>query len=66
VFAQGDRRRRAMVRLPAADVRLLEADGVIEARGDGAFALTAAGLARVARKAVLTWRGVHCAARDVG
>ena len=51
VFAQGDRRRRAMVRLPAADVRMLEADGVIEARVDGAFGLSAAGLARVAREA---------------
>jgi len=51
VFAQGDRRRRAMVRLPAADVRLLEADGVIAARVDGAFGLSAAGLARVAREA---------------
>lgn len=51
VFSQRDRRRRAMLRLPAADVRMLEADGVIEPRGDGAFGLSAAGLARVAREA---------------
>ncbi len=51
VFAQDDRRRRARVRLTTADVRALEAEGAIETRGDGAFGLSAAGFARVAREA---------------
>jgi hypothetical protein len=49
VYPRGDRRRRPVVRLSAGEVRALEADGAIEAHGGGAFALSAAGAARVAR-----------------
>lgn len=50
VFTQRNRRQRAVLRLRACDARALEADGAIEAREDGAFHLTEAGRARVARQ----------------
>lgn len=49
VYPRGDRRRRPVVRLSAAEVRALQADGVLDARGDDVFVLSAAGAARVAR-----------------
>lgn len=49
VFPHGDRRRRPVARLSAAQTRELEADGAIERAGDG-FVLSAAGRARVARE----------------
>lgn len=53
VFTGGDRRRRPLVRLKTAEVRELESDGVIVARGDDVFVLSAAGAARVLREAAL-------------
>ncbi|MBL8545612.1 MAG: hypothetical protein JNL81_04065 [Hyphomonadaceae bacterium] len=50
VFAKRDRRSRPLVRLSAAEVRELEAQGAIEAR-DGEYGLSAAGAARAAREA---------------
>lgn len=51
VFTKRDRRRRALLRLRADEVRTLEAHGVFEPCQDGAFVLSEAGLARVAREA---------------
>lgn len=51
VFTMRDRRRRALLRLKAAEVRKLEADGVLEANEGDGFVLSRAGLARVAREA---------------
>ncbi len=51
VFTRHDRRRRALLRLKAPEVRELEADGVLEACEEGGFVLSKAGLARVAREA---------------
>ena len=50
VFLNGDRRRRPIVRLSAAEVRELVSSGAIEALGEGAYALSAAGRARAARE----------------
>lgn len=50
VFANGDRRRRAVVRLSAFEVRELEAAGALTACGDGAYRLSEAGRARAARE----------------
>ncbi|MCX7359812.1 MAG: DUF6456 domain-containing protein [Alphaproteobacteria bacterium] len=50
VFTKSDRRRRALLRLHADEVRSLEADGVIERHEDEALVLSPAGLARVARE----------------
>lgn len=50
VFTKRDRRRRALLRLRADEVRSLEADGVFEPCEDGAFVLSKAGLARVSRE----------------
>lgn len=50
VFAKRDRRRRALLKLSASEVRALESEGLIEAAGEGVFALSAAGNARVARE----------------
>lgn len=50
VYPRGDRRRRPVARLDAAAVRVLEGDGVLTANGEGAFVLSAAGLARVRRE----------------
>jgi hypothetical protein len=49
VFPNGDRRRRPLVRLTAAEVRALESSGAIVDAGDGAFVLSAAGRALVRR-----------------
>lgn len=49
VFTKRDRRRRALLRLSAAEVRALHAEGLIAASGDDGFVLSAAGSARVAR-----------------
>jgi hypothetical protein len=49
VFVKRDRRQRPALRLGADEVRRLEAEGAIEAEGDG-FVLSAAGAARVARE----------------
>jgi hypothetical protein len=49
VFPMGDRRRRPLVRLMAEDVRELAASGALSRREDGAYVLTSAGIARVAR-----------------
>ena len=51
VYPRGDRRRRPAVRLDAAAVRGLEAEGLLTPAGDGAFVLSAAGLARTRRDA---------------
>jgi hypothetical protein len=52
VFPAGDRRRRPLARLSVAQVRELEGDGAIAARGDsGAYMLTEPGRARVRREA---------------
>jgi len=51
IHPHNDRRRRPLARLSASDVRLLDSDGAIAARGDGSFALTVAGQARVRREA---------------
>lgn len=50
VFTGGDRRRRPLVRLKTADVRELESDGAIVARGEGVFVLSTAGAARALRE----------------
>lgn len=50
VYVGADRRRRPVVRLSAAEVRALEADGAISRDEQGAFRLSAAGAARVARE----------------
>lgn len=50
VFANGDRRRRPLVRLSAGDVRELVSSGAIVAVESGAFVLSEAGRARVARE----------------
>ncbi|MBX3430741.1 MAG: hypothetical protein KF779_14250 [Hyphomonadaceae bacterium] len=49
VFTKRDRRRRALLRLRASEVRELEAEGVLEACSEGTFVLTKAGFARVER-----------------
>lgn len=51
VFPGGDRRRRPVVRLAADDVRVLQASGLIEAAESDAYALSAAGRARLIRDA---------------
>lgn len=51
VFTGRDQRRRALLKLNASEVRALEAEGAVEARGAGEFVLSAAGFARVAREA---------------
>lgn len=51
VFTGRDQRRRALLKLNVGEVRVLEADGVLEARASGEFGLSAAGFARVAREA---------------
>ncbi len=50
VFADGDRRRRPLARLSAADVRRLEADGAIMAQGRDEFVLSQAGRAMLRRR----------------
>lgn len=50
VFPNGDRRRRPVVRLSAREVREVASAGAIEAAGEEAFVLSAAGQARVARQ----------------
>lgn len=50
VFPNSNRRRTPVVRLSAADVRELVSSGAIEATGEDAYSLTAAGRARVARE----------------
>jgi hypothetical protein len=49
VFSRRDRRRRALLRLSAAETRTLESEGLIEADAAGVFRLSAAGEAKVAR-----------------
>lgn len=49
VFTERDRRRRALLRVRAGDVRALEAEGVLERCEDG-FALSKAGHARLVRE----------------
>jgi hypothetical protein len=49
VYVKGDRRRRPVVRLSAAEVRELEAVGAIEVVRDGVFSLSKAGASRVLR-----------------
>jgi hypothetical protein len=51
VFTKRDRRRRALLRLSAGEVRGMKSEGVIEMRGDGDIVLSEAGAARVAREA---------------
>lgn len=51
VFMNNDRRRRPIVRLTAAEVRSLEAEGALQSAGEDVFVLTAAGGARVRREA---------------
>lgn len=53
VFTKRDRRRRALLRLSAAEVRGLESDGLIDARGEGAFQLSPAGEAKRVRDAAV-------------
>ncbi len=50
VFTKRDRRRRALLRLRANEVRTLEADGVLQRCEDDTFVLSEAGLARVVRE----------------
>ncbi len=50
VYVKGDRRRRPIVRLSRMEVRALEAEGAVEAAGDGAFVLSAAGASRALRE----------------
>jgi hypothetical protein len=50
VFPNGDRRRRPVVRVSAADVRELVSAGAIETAGEGVYVLSAPGHARVARE----------------
>lgn len=61
VCVGGDRRRRPLARLTAADVRALMAEGVIEACGEG-FVLSHAGRARLRRAAATpdeAWLAQH-------
>lgn len=51
IFPKGDRRRRPLARLGAAEVRALEASGAIASVGEGRFALTSAGRASLRRDA---------------
>ncbi len=51
VFTKRDRRRRALLRLRADELRDLESDGVVVPFEEGGFVLSKAGLARVAREA---------------
>ncbi len=51
VFPKGDRRRRPLVRLSAAEVRELEAAGAISAATNGEYVLNRAGQARAVREA---------------
>lgn len=51
LYTKRDRRCRALMRLSAAEVRGLEAAGVISPRGDDGFVLSEAGVARVLREA---------------
>lgn len=51
VFTKRDRRRRALLRLSAAEVRTLQSEGSIEAEAGGALVLSGAGRAKVARDA---------------
>jgi hypothetical protein len=51
VFASADRRRRALAKLTAAQVRELEADGMLAAASGGAFVLSEAGRSRLRRAA---------------
>lgn len=57
VFPAGDRRRRPVVRLTLDDVRVLQASGLIEATESDAFALSAAGRARLVRDAAAGGEG---------
>lgn len=50
VFTRSDRRRRALLRVRAREVRALEADGALKPLEDGAFVLSEAGRARVVRE----------------
>jgi hypothetical protein len=50
VIANGDRRRRPLIRLGAAEVRELAAEGALTPADDGGYVLTEAGRARVARE----------------
>ena len=70
LFAKRDRRCRAVLRLSAAEVRGLEAEGALSARGDDTYVLSEAGAARVAREAAApgeAYMAQHAAviARDV-
>lgn len=49
VFTKRDRRRRALLRLTAAEARGLESEGLIEMRSPGVFELSEAGIAKLAR-----------------
>jgi hypothetical protein len=49
VIPDGDRRRKAIVRVSATTVRELVSDGALEAAGDGAYRLSESGQARVTR-----------------
>lgn len=49
VFTEKDRRRRALLRLTAAETRALESEGLIEASSPGVFVLSDAGVAKLAR-----------------
>lgn len=57
VFTRSDRRRRALLRLRATEVRELEADGALEPLEDGAFVLSEAGRSRVAREGAAPGEG---------
>jgi len=52
VLPRGDRRRRPLAKIDAADVRALESEGVLSRQGD-AFTLTDAGRARLRREGAL-------------
>lgn len=65
VHPNGDRRRRQTVRLSAAEVSKLETDGVVIARDDGAFVLTAAGASRVRRDGAQEGEAFFAQHRDV-
>jgi len=51
LFTGRDRRRRALLRLSAAELRALESAGLVQSAGEGAFRLSAAGEAKVIRDA---------------
>lgn len=53
VFTSRDRRRRAVLRLSAAETRALESEGLLSAAENGAFTLSAAGAAKLARDAAV-------------